>query len=96
MHSAFAYAAEGDRSSAAQQVAELCPEPDGITAEMENKPSVKADMVIVALGVVPETHLAAQAGLELGPKGSVMVDEHMRTSDPDIYAAGDAVCVKIL
>lgn len=76
------------------KVADLCPESDGITAEMENKPSVKADMVIVALGVVPETHLAAQAGLELGPKGSVMVDEHMRTSDPDIYAAGDAVCVK--
>lgn len=53
-----------------------------------------ADFAIVALGVAPETHLAAEAGLELGIKGAVVVDGHMRTSDDDIYAVGDAVQIK--
>ena len=70
------------------KVSQLNPSEEGITAEIDSKPSVTADMVIVALGVVPETQLAAQAGLELGPKGAVMVDAHMRTSDPDIYRGG--------
>lgn len=56
--------------------------------------SFAADFAIVALGVMPETHLAEQAGLQLGIKKAVVTDEHMRTSDPDIYAAGDAVQVK--
>ena len=56
--------------------------------------SFAADFAIVALGVVPETHLAEQAGLQLGIKKAVVTDEYMRTSDPDIYAAGDAVQVK--
>lgn len=50
-----------------------------------------ADMCIVALGVLPDTRLAEEAGLRLGIKGAVVTDCHMRTSDPDIYAAGDAV-----
>ena len=50
-----------------------------------------ADMCIVALGVLPDTLLAEEAGLRLGIKGAVVTDCHMRTSDPDIYAAGDAV-----
>ncbi|MFW6154237.1 MAG: FAD-dependent oxidoreductase [Planctomycetota bacterium] len=50
-----------------------------------------ADLVILALGVRPNVALAAEAGLELGGTGAVKVDEHMRTSDPDIYAAGDCV-----
>ena len=53
-----------------------------------------ADFAIVALGVLPETHLAKEAGLALGLKGAVVVDEHMRTSDSDIYAVGDAVQIK--
>lgn len=53
-----------------------------------------ADMAVVALGVVPDTVLAKDAGLELGIKGAVITDSHMRTSDKDIYAAGDAVQVK--
>lgn len=50
-----------------------------------------ADLVILSIGVRPETGLAKDAGLELGPRGHIIVDEFMRTSDPDIYAAGDAV-----
>ncbi len=53
-----------------------------------------ADMVILAIGVVPDTALAKEAGLTLGIKDSIVVDERMQTSDPDIYAVGDAVQVK--
>jgi NADPH-dependent 2,4-dienoyl-CoA reductase/sulfur reductase-like enzyme/rhodanese-related sulfurtransferase len=53
-----------------------------------------ADIVVLAIGVRPETALAKQAGLELGQRGGIRVDDHMRTSDPDIFAVGDAVEVK--
>jgi NADPH-dependent 2,4-dienoyl-CoA reductase/sulfur reductase-like enzyme/rhodanese-related sulfurtransferase len=53
-----------------------------------------ADIVILALGVRPDTSLAKSAGLEIGKRGGIRVDEHMRTSDPDIFAVGDAVEVK--
>ncbi len=53
-----------------------------------------ADMVLLAIGVTPDSHLAKQAGLELGVKGSIAVNDRMETSDPDIYAVGDAVQVK--
>jgi NADPH-dependent 2,4-dienoyl-CoA reductase/sulfur reductase-like enzyme/rhodanese-related sulfurtransferase len=53
-----------------------------------------ADIVILGIGVRPETGLAKMAGLEIGQRGGIRVDEHMRTSDPDIFAVGDAVEVK--
>jgi len=53
-----------------------------------------ADVVVLAIGVRPETALAKAAGLEIGQRGGIRVDEHMRTSDPDILAVGDAVEVK--
>lgn len=56
--------------------------------------NVKADMMILAIGVNPESALAHAAGLKLSPKGAIVVDEHMRTSDPSIYALGDAVQIK--
>jgi NADPH-dependent 2,4-dienoyl-CoA reductase/sulfur reductase-like enzyme/rhodanese-related sulfurtransferase len=49
------------------------------------------DLVILAIGVRPETGLAKSAGLELGERGGIRVDEHMRTGDPHIWAVGDAV-----
>ena len=55
---------------------------------------VPADIVILAIGVRPETSLAKMAGIELGERGGIRVDEHMRTSHPDILAVGDAVEVK--
>ena len=66
---------------------------DAVTAQIENASPVTADFAMLAIGVLPETSLAAAAGLTLGRKSAVVVDEHMRTSDPDIYAAGDAVQV---
>jgi NADPH-dependent 2,4-dienoyl-CoA reductase/sulfur reductase-like enzyme/rhodanese-related sulfurtransferase len=53
-----------------------------------------ADIVLVAIGVRPENRLARECGLDTGPSGGIRVDETMRTSDPDIFAVGDAVEVK--
>jgi NADPH-dependent 2,4-dienoyl-CoA reductase/sulfur reductase-like enzyme/rhodanese-related sulfurtransferase len=56
--------------------------------------TLPADVVILGLGVRPESKLAKEAGLTLGPRGGVRVDAHMRTSDPSIWAVGDAVEVR--
>jgi NADPH-dependent 2,4-dienoyl-CoA reductase/sulfur reductase-like enzyme/rhodanese-related sulfurtransferase len=56
--------------------------------------SYPADIVVLALGVRPDTTLAKSAGLEIGKLGGIRVDDSMRTSDPDIFAVGDAVEVK--
>ena len=56
--------------------------------------SIETDLVILALGVRPETALARAAGLVLGKRGGIVVDERMRTSDPRILAVGDAVEVR--
>jgi NADPH-dependent 2,4-dienoyl-CoA reductase/sulfur reductase-like enzyme/rhodanese-related sulfurtransferase len=53
-----------------------------------------ADIVILAIGVKPDTTLAKAAGLKIGERGGIRVDEHMRTSDPNIFAVGDAIEVK--
>ena len=55
---------------------------------------INTDMVVLAIGVVPDSQLAKEAGLETGIKGSIMVNDRMETSKPDIYAVGDAVEVK--
>ncbi len=64
---------------------------DGISAATADGCTLTADMVLLAVGVTPETQLAAGAGLALGSKGSIVVNEKMETSLPDIYAVGDAV-----
>jgi NADPH-dependent 2,4-dienoyl-CoA reductase/sulfur reductase-like enzyme/rhodanese-related sulfurtransferase len=53
-----------------------------------------ADIVVLGIGVRPESWLAKDAGLEIGERGGIRVDDQMRTSDPDIFAVGDAVEVK--
>ncbi len=65
----------------------------GIDVLLQDQPAVSVDMVVLAVGVAPETDLARAAGLQLGVKGSIIVNEHMQTSDADIYAVGDAVSV---
>ncbi len=61
------------------------------TVTLEDGRVLPADLVVGAIGVRPEVALAELAGLELGPRGGIAVDEANRTSDPDIYAVGDAV-----
>ena len=68
----------------------------GIDVLLKDGEPLHTDAVIMALGVTPETDLARSAGLELGVKGSIAVNDRMETSVPDIYAVGDAVQVKNL
>ena len=66
----------------------------GVDVLLKDEAPLHADMVVLAIGVSPDTHLAQEAGLELGIKGSIVVNDRMETSVPDIYAVGDAVQVK--
>lgn len=66
----------------------------GIDVLLDGQPALHADMAVLAIGVAPDTKLAKDAGLELGIRNSIVVNEHMQTSDPDIYAVGDAVQIK--
>lgn len=67
---------------------------EGVDVLLKDEKPIHADMVVMAIGVTPDTQLAKAAGLELGIKGSILVNERMETSVPDIYAVGDAVQVK--
>ena len=66
----------------------------GIEVLLKNNAPLHADLVVLAIGVTPESQLAKDAGLTLGMKGSILVNDRMETSVPDIYAVGDAVQVK--
>ena len=66
----------------------------GVNVLLKDEEPLHADMVVLAIGVTPDTRLAREAGLELGLKGSIAVNDRMETSIPDIYAVGDAVQVK--
>ena len=66
----------------------------GVDVLLKDEAPLHADMVVLAIGVSPDTQLARDAGLELGVKGSIVVNDQMETSVPDIYAVGDAVQVK--
>ena len=67
---------------------------NGVRVLLKDEPPLEADMVILAIGVTPDTVLAREAGLALGVKGSILVNDRMETSVPDIYAVGDAVQVR--
>ena len=67
---------------------------DRVNVLLKDEAPLTADMVVLAIGVTPDTGLAKAAGLELGIKGSILVNDRMETSAPDIYAVGDAVQVK--
>ena len=62
--------------------------------ELEGGERFPADLVLLGIGVAPDTELARRAGLALGVKGAISVDGQMRTSAPDVYAVGDAVEVR--
>lgn len=67
---------------------------DTIRVFLNNGTSIDTEAVILAIGVKPETKLAKDAGLETGTTGGILVNGYMQTSDPDIYAVGDAVEVE--
>ncbi len=63
----------------------------GLAVDLSSGETLPADLVLLAIGVRPETKLAKTGGLEIGPRGGIVVDDFMRTSDPNIWAVGDAV-----
>ncbi len=67
---------------------------DGLEISVQGGAVLHADIAALAIGVTPDTVLAREAGLQLGMRGSILVNDRMETSVPDIYAAGDAVQVK--
>ena len=66
----------------------------GLMVTLSSGTRLTADLAVLAIGVRPNTQLAEQAGLAIGPTHGVVVDDHLRTSDPDIYAVGDVVEVE--
>jgi len=69
---------------------------DTVEAVVTNKRRLEADLVIIAIGAAPNIDLARKAGLHIGSTGAIAVDEHMRTSDPAIYAGGDCAEIRNL
>lgn len=67
---------------------------DGLQVKLKSGAVLDADFVVLSIGVRPENRLAVAAQLEVGPRGGIVVNSHMQTSDPDVYAVGDAVQVR--
>jgi len=76
------------------KVSAIQPAAEGLEVRLDNGRQIGCDLVIVATGVRPEVELARQAGLRIGPKGGIVVDQMLRTSDPFIFAIGDAIEVR--
>jgi len=68
--------------------------PEGLIVCLTSGQRLVAQLVVFGVGVRPENKLAVDAGLEVGPRGGIRVNEYLQTSDPDIYAVGDAIEVK--
>lgn len=65
-----------------------------LNLSLSNGDKLKTELLIMAIGVRPDIHLAQEAGLAIGPKSGIATNEYMQTSDPAIYAVGDAVETK--
>ncbi len=76
-----------------EMVKELKGKDGAVTQLVTDKRTLDADHVIFSVGVSPNSQIAAAAGLNCHPRGGIMVNSHMQTSDPDIYAGGDCVVV---
>lgn len=82
---------KGIRLHLGRSVERFLEEDGGISVCLDGGEKLFADIAIAAIGVLPESTLAAEAGLTLGMKNSIAVNEYMQTSAPDIYAVGDVV-----
>jgi NADPH-dependent 2,4-dienoyl-CoA reductase/sulfur reductase-like enzyme/rhodanese-related sulfurtransferase len=67
---------------------------DGLTVRLKSGQQLPAQLVVLGVGVRPENKLAVDAGLAVGPRGGIRVNERLQTNDPDIYAVGDAIEVR--
>jgi rhodanese-related sulfurtransferase len=86
--------AHGVKVELKQNLSSIEPIDNGLLLRFESGLTIQAEMLIVGIGVKPETKLAVDSGLKIGTRGGIWVDDSMQTSDPDIYAVGDAVEVK--
>lgn len=84
----------GVRLLLSDSAAEFAAAERGLTVKLKSGTMLAADVVVLSVGVRPENGLAVAAGLDVGPRGGIRVNEHMQTTDPDIYAVGDAVEVR--
>lgn len=64
-----------------------------VTTVVTDKRTIEADLVVLAVGVSPNTKLAQEAGIECDPRGGIFVNEYMQTNDPDVYSGGDCVTI---
>ena len=85
---------EGVRLRLGEGFREIEADGDRLAVRTDRDATITTDLVILALGVRPEAMLAQAAGLAIGARGGIVVDERMRTSDPRIYAVGDAIEVR--
>jgi len=74
-----------------QAVSSFEPRADRLIARLSNGKELEVDLVVLGIGVRPESSLARQAGLKTGGRGGIAVNEYLQTSDPDVYALGDAI-----
>lgn len=84
-------AARGIEALTSRKVTAIRASGDLLHVDMEGGETREAGLVVIGIGVSPESDLARDAGLSLGKTGGIRVDAHMRTSHPDVYAVGDAV-----
>ena len=78
----------GQTAEALEQAAE------GLVVCLDSGQRIPAQLVVFGVGVRPENKLAVEAGLEVGPRGGIRVNDQLQTNDPDVYAVGDAIEVK--
>ena len=83
--------ASGVELHLADSVSAFCGDEEGVTVRLTSGSELYADMVVLSIGVRPNSELARACGLELNERGGIVVDDHMRTSDPSIYAVGDVI-----
>jgi len=89
--------AKGVQVYTGEKVVRLEGEMGRVRKVFTEKRELETDMALIAVGVRPTVQLAKDAGLELGPRGGIAVNEYLQTSDPDIYAGGDCVeCVHMV
>ncbi|MFC1552578.1 FAD-dependent oxidoreductase, partial [Candidatus Latescibacterota bacterium] len=72
-------------------IASISEDGDSTIVELSTGETVLCGLVVFSVGVRPDIAFAGDAGIEIGERGGIVVDEHMRTSDPDIFAVGDAI-----
>lgn len=88
--------ANGIKVYAGEKVLRLEGENGKVSKLVTNKREIEADLVVLSAGVKPNTEIAREAGIALTERGMIIVDEHMRTSDPNIYSGGDCAVVRNL